>query len=142
MLLTTYNLNKELRLYRLGIVFDPPRIRLQHLKTISYCCPLDFEQETITVMHGPSPFSSHISYLDIVPAGPETENGILTQPFILAAFTVADQLQVNGGNHDTLCRWELQIGKSKLHTSFSTLSSKKIHAPLCVDLPVSITLIT
>ena len=62
-------------------------------------------------------------------------------PVLLASFTyVSDSFQhspAHAVQATILCKWELRVATPKLHTSFTSLSSKKATASSVAELPVS-----
>lgn len=152
MLIVTHSIDKQLRLYRVGIDFQQQRFSIQHLKSISDCSPLDTNGSlmNIEMLH-------QLSHLAFIPHGPETRNREPTPAFILGVFSyVPEDSQKNSMHQDPLtilARWELHSARPKLHSSFEQLTSKRPNAlslaqdllvrlPSCVALSPLINLVS
>jgi len=136
-LLATYGLKEELRIYRLSLLFDTTTVNLHHLEFVTSCTPSDGSVDSALLQHTTPPASARLSFLDFIPAGPEFRNREPTQPFVLATFTYVSDASEDGSNQFSIvCRWGLRISKPTMHPSFDQLSSRKSNVPSTADLPV------
>lgn len=137
MLLATHSMDKQLRLYRVGIDFQQLVFNIQHLKTVNDCSPLD--QESNSSLMSRKMFCQ-MSHLELIAPGPETRNRKPTSPFALAVFSyVPDHSQnsvIREEPFSVLARWELHVAKAKLHPSFEQLTSKRPNVSSPGELPV------
>ncbi len=141
MLLVTHSVDKQLRLYRIGIDFQHLQFSIQHLKSVSSCSPLDQGSSGSLVN---SQALCQLSHLTLIPHGPETRNREPTSAFILAVFSYIPEQSQNNSLHEEpfsiLTRWELHSARPKLHPCFEQLTSKKPNASSPPkDLPVRLT---
>ena len=140
MLLTTYNNNRELRVYRVELDFERLEIRLQHLKVLNTCGPLNDTFGSSHPTHGALILRAHLSILKFLAPAPQPGTTEPSQPCILAAFSyLADDLHSSSSEAQqftVLCRWELESLRPALHPGFGSLSSKKSNAPSTSVLPV------
>lgn len=132
MLLVTHSVDKQLRLYRVGVDFQQMMFNTQHLKTINHCSPLDFDGSNSLIR------SCQISHLEFVPPGPETRNREAKDAFILVVFSQENyrETTIREEPFSIISKWELQNAKPKLHPSFEQLTSKKPSASTSGNLPV------
>ena len=128
-------------MYRLGLDFEHQSISLQHLKVLNHCTPLDENPDGPSAQYDSLQSRSQLSLLEILPPGPRSANKDATPSVLLASFSyVSDSFQHSPAHaiqSTVLCKWELQSATPKLHTSFNSLSSKKIMASQTAELPVS-----
>ena len=141
MLIVTHSIDKQLRLYRVGIDFQQLRFSIQHLKSVSHCSPLDQDGNSPLMNIG---IFCQLSHLAFIPHGPETRNREPTPAFILGVFSyVSEDSHENSMHQDPLtilARWELRSASPKLHPSFEQLTSKRPNASaVAQNLPVSLT---
>lgn len=152
MLIVTHSIDKQLRLYRVGIDFQQQRFSIQHLKSVSDCSPLDQDTNgslmNIEMLY-------QLSHLAFIPHGPDTKNREPAPAFILGVFSyVPEDSQKNSMHQDPLtilARWELHSARPKLHSSFEQLTSKRpnslaqdllVRLPFCVALSPLINLVS
>lgn len=136
MLLATHSIDRQLRLYRVSIVFQHLKINIQHLKTINDCSPRDWDGDSLINRSA----MCQLSHLELIGPGPEIRNPELNPPFILAVFSyVPNQDLDNAMREEPLSifsRWELYSAKPKLHPSFEHLTSKKPNVSAPTELAV------
>lgn len=152
MLIVTHSIDKQLRLYRVGIDFQQQRFSIQHLKSVSDCSPLDQDTNgslmNIEMLY-------QLSHLVFIPHGPDTKNREPAPAFILGVFSyVPEDSQKNSMHQDPLtilARWELHSARPQLHSSFEQLTSKRpnslaqdllVRLPFCVALSPLINLVS
>ena len=122
----THSNENEVRLYRAKMDLEQLKIHAQLLKTIRNFGPAHGAVESLSPGHDRLAWSSKLSFLDVVPSGPESKSRAPTQPFILAGFSyIADDFQAGGEQSTTICRLEIHTNKPGLHASFDSLSAKK-----------------
>lgn len=123
MLLVTHSVDKQLRLYRVGIDFQQLVFNIQHLKTINDCSPIGQENISASMTRKMS-----LSQLELIAPGPDRTRGT-TSPLALAVFSyIPDHSQDDAIREEPfsiLARWELHGAKPKLHPSFEQLTSKR-----------------
>ncbi|MCJ1266503.1 mediator complex subunit [Lobaria immixta] len=126
MLLVTHSIDKQLRLYRVGIDCQQLVFNIQHLKTINDCSPMDQEGNSSLMSRK---MSCQMSHLELIPPGPEMRTRGPTSPFALAVFSyVPDHSHDDSVREEPfsiLARWEFHGAKTKLHPSFEQLTSKR-----------------
>ncbi|GAB7348668.1 hypothetical protein MBLNU459_g7031t1 [Dothideomycetes sp. NU459] len=136
LLLVTYDTSKSLRLYRLGIGWNPsggdalhppsvnPQLNLKHVHILDRCMPQShgrpFSEGAPNMMHT-SPIGAELSSIQIKPPMSATDGPFM----VMAVFTSSgsdDQLsQHSAGKFSVIARWELQQTESTLHESFKSL---------------------
>lgn len=140
MLLATHSLDKQLRLYRVGIDFQQLVFNIQHLKTISDCSPMDLENSSSLMSRK---MSCQMSHLKLIAPGPDIRTRGTTSPFALAVFSYAPDHPQNDPIREEplsiLAGWELHGAKAKLHPSFEQLTSKRPNISSPGELPVRLT---
>ena len=102
------------------------KIHAQLLKTVAEFGPANKAAESLSSGHDRPARFSKLSFLDLVPSGPESKSRAPTQPFILAGFSyLADDFQAGGEQSTIICKIDIHISKPGLHASFDSLSAKK-----------------
>lgn len=102
------------------------KIHAQLLKTILNFGPAQQAVEDHSPGNDKLGISARLSFLDIVPSGPESKSRAPTQPFILAGFShLTDDFQAGGEQLTIICKLEIHAAKPTLHSSFDHFSPKK-----------------
>lgn len=124
MLLVTHLLCGQLRVYRVQVDFQRPRLHVNHLQIIDDCIPV--LPDNIMAMDVASQFRSfgplsntfdRMYLLMILPSSPATPNAHSNPPCVLAVFSC--EL-----NTSIVSRWELRNISTDLHPVFTSLTSK------------------
>ena len=122
----TYSGEQDIRLYKAKMDLEQPKIHAQLLKTISNFGPAQLAVENHSPGHDRLALSARLSFLDIVPSGPESKSRAPTQPFILAGFSyLTDDFHAGSEQSTIICKLEIHTAKPALHSSFDHLTAKK-----------------
>ena len=138
LLLSTYDTDGELRIYRLRIDFERCALNIQHLCILTSCTPSAVFDELTQLSYNPAIKRAEVTLIEIIPAGPDSKSRQSTPPFVFVAFSFLSHDFHGADNINTVqCKWQLSVAKPSLHPSFSDLSSKKGGGPTLANTPVS-----
>lgn len=105
---------------------EQAKIYVELLKTISNFGPAQQEVDGHTDERDRLGTLARLSFLEIIPSGPESKSRAPTQPFILAGFSyLTDDFEAGGDQLTIICKLEIYSAKPALHSSFESLSPKK-----------------
>ena len=129
LLVATYNADGVLRIHRVKVDIERSKFDIHHIEMYVDCSPHNGISNGVALIDDAPASCPRLILLDFVPPGPRPGSKEATPPFVLAAFSnLSDNYGHGVGQTSpstTLCKWELQKSISKLHTNFSSLSTKK-----------------
>ena len=118
----THDVRRHIRLFRVKVDFEKMIIHAQTLCILDDFAPTDEDPDNFSVTNVKL---ARLSFLEIIASGPESKSRPQTQPFLLAGFSrLADDFQAGGEQLTVLSRWQIEAGKSKLHSNFGSQSQK------------------
>lgn len=126
----THDIEQQMRLYRVSVDIEKTEIEVRIVKIIGGFGPQTQDSMGSDAFNGYAP-SAVLTYLDVLPLGPESKSRAAAPPLILAGFSrLADDFEAGGEQTTILSRWEIEKNNTQLHPLFDTLSS---HAPSSGD---------
>lgn len=126
MLLATFDAESQLRVFRLHIDFEKSIVNLKHICLLAYAMPDSAMVEGMPVSMAAFSSQYRLTYLDFIPAGPESRSRGRTSASVLAAFSsVTRNLQGADAVSTVVSTWSLLPSGTSLHSSLSSLAPTK-----------------